>query len=121
MEFSRQEYLSGLLFPFPGDLPHPGIKPRSPALLTDFLSSEPLGKSYIISVEGIKSRSMEPGGALGLRGGSGLKELEGISWRKREPWAWKGYLQAAQLEKERWRGHRGHRKAKAKKTMLKRP
>ena len=33
MEFSRQEYWSGLLpFPSPGDLPNPGIKPRSPAL-----------------------------------------------------------------------------------------
>ena len=30
MEFSRQEYWSGLPFPSPGDLPNPGIKPRSP-------------------------------------------------------------------------------------------
>ena len=29
MEFSRQEYLSGLLFPSPGDLPNSGIKPSS--------------------------------------------------------------------------------------------
>ena len=32
MGFSRQEYWSGLPFPSPGDLPNPGIKPRSPAL-----------------------------------------------------------------------------------------
>ena len=32
MEFSRQEYWSGLPFPSPGDLPNPGIEPRSPAL-----------------------------------------------------------------------------------------
>ena len=32
MEFSRQEYWSGLPFPPPGDLPDPGMKPRSPAL-----------------------------------------------------------------------------------------
>ena len=32
MGFSRQEYWSGLSFPSPGDLPDPGIKPRSPAL-----------------------------------------------------------------------------------------
>ena len=32
MGFSRQEYWSGLPFPFPGDLPDPGIKPGSPAL-----------------------------------------------------------------------------------------
>ena len=35
MEFSRQEYWSGLPFPSPGDLPYPGIKPRSPALQAD--------------------------------------------------------------------------------------
>ena len=29
MEFSRQEYWSGLPFPTPGNLPHPGIKPTS--------------------------------------------------------------------------------------------
>ena len=33
MEFSRQEYWSGLSFPSPGDLPHPGIKPTSLHLL----------------------------------------------------------------------------------------
>ena len=32
MESSRQESLSGLPFPTPGDLPDTGIKPRSPAL-----------------------------------------------------------------------------------------
>ena len=32
MGFSRQEYWSGLPFPSPGDLPDPGIEPRSPAL-----------------------------------------------------------------------------------------
>ena len=30
MGFSRQEYWSELPFPSPGDLPHPGIEPRSP-------------------------------------------------------------------------------------------
>ena len=44
MGFSRQEYWSGLPFPSPGDLPDPGIKPRSPALQTDALTSEPPGK-----------------------------------------------------------------------------
>ena len=32
MEFSRQEYCSGLPFPSPGDVPNPGIEPGSPAL-----------------------------------------------------------------------------------------
>ena len=44
MEFSRQEYCSGLLFPPPGDLPNSGIEPRSPALQADSLPSEPPGK-----------------------------------------------------------------------------
>ena len=43
MEFSRQEHWSGLPCPSPGDLPHPGIKPRSPALHADSLLSEPPG------------------------------------------------------------------------------
>ena len=42
MGFSRQEYWSGLPFPSPGDLPDPGIEPRSPALEADSLPSEPL-------------------------------------------------------------------------------
>ena len=37
MEFPRQEYWSGLPFPFQGDLPNPGIKPTSPALAGGFL------------------------------------------------------------------------------------
>ena len=41
MGFSRQEYWSGLPFPSAGDLPNPGIKPRSPALQADALSCEP--------------------------------------------------------------------------------
>ena len=40
MGFSRQEYWSGLSFPSPGDLPDPGIEPRSPALQADALPSE---------------------------------------------------------------------------------
>ena len=48
MEFSRQEYWSGLTFPSPGDLPDPGIKPGSPVLQADALLSEPPGKSNIL-------------------------------------------------------------------------
>ena len=44
IEFSRQEYWSGLLFLFPGDLLNPEIEPRSPALRADSLPSEPPGK-----------------------------------------------------------------------------
>ena len=42
--FPRQEYWSGLPFPSPGNLPDPGIKPRSSALKAESLLSEPPGK-----------------------------------------------------------------------------
>ena len=47
MGLSRQEYWSGLPFPSPGDLPDPGIEPRSPALQADALTSEPPGKQVL--------------------------------------------------------------------------
>ena len=47
MGFSRREYRSGLPFPSPGDLPDPGIEPRSPVFQADSLPSEPPGKPYI--------------------------------------------------------------------------
>ena len=57
MGFSRQECWSRLPFPSPGDLPDPGIEPRSPALQADTLPSEPPGKppcrnlSFLTSTE----------------------------------------------------------------------
>ena len=47
MGFSRQGYWSGLPFPSPGDLPDPGIEPRSPSLQADALTSEPPGKPLL--------------------------------------------------------------------------
>ena len=44
MEFSRQEYWSGLPFPSPGYLPNPQIEPKSPTLQADSLPSESPGK-----------------------------------------------------------------------------
>ena len=41
MEFSRQEYWSGLPFPSPEDLPNPGIESMSPVLQADSLPAEP--------------------------------------------------------------------------------
>ena len=46
MQFSRPEYWSGLPFPSPGDLPNPGIKPRSRALQADSLPVEPQGEPW---------------------------------------------------------------------------
>ena len=47
MEFSRQEYWSGLPFPSLGDLPDPGIEPGSPALQADSLPPESPGKPLL--------------------------------------------------------------------------
>ena len=44
---SLQEYWSGLPFPSPGDIPDPGIKPRSPALAGSFSTAEPPEKPTI--------------------------------------------------------------------------
>ena len=44
MEFSRQESWNGLPCSFPGDLPDPGIEPRTFTLQADSLLSEPLKK-----------------------------------------------------------------------------
>ena len=45
MGFPRPEYWTGLLFPSPGDLPDPGIKPASSALAGRLFTTEPPGKS----------------------------------------------------------------------------
>ena len=55
MGLSRQEYWSGLPFPSPGDLPDPGIKPRSPAFQADALTSEPPGKLKLQHRKSLKS------------------------------------------------------------------
>ena len=48
--FLRQEYWSGLPFPILGDLPDPGIKPMSPALVGRFFTMEPPGKLRVVSI-----------------------------------------------------------------------
>ena len=50
MEFSRQEYWSGLPFPSPGNLPDPGTEPWSPALQADTLPSEPPRKPVVYNI-----------------------------------------------------------------------
>ena len=47
MGFSSQDCCSGLPFPSPGDLPHPGIEPRSPTPQADSLPSEPAGQKIL--------------------------------------------------------------------------
>ena len=50
MEFSRQEYWSGMPFPSSGNLPDLGIKPVSLMLQTDSLPSESPGKSLNVKI-----------------------------------------------------------------------
>ena len=50
MGFARREYCSGLPFPCPADLSHPGIKPGSPALQADFLPTELQGKPMMCGI-----------------------------------------------------------------------
>jgi len=68
MEFSRQEYWSGLPFPSPGDLPDPGIRHGSPAFQAEYLPPEPPGKhpellGYML---------------LGVYGSGGHGDLQGL-------------------------------------------
>ena len=50
MEFSGPEYWNGQSFPSPGDLPDPGIEPRSPRWQVNSLPAEPQGKPKNIGV-----------------------------------------------------------------------
>ena len=67
MEFSRQEYWSGLPFPIPGDLPNPGIEPTSrasPALaaapFTTAQPGKPLWDHYLSSLGLVSSTIKQP-------------------------------------------------------------
>ena len=84
MGFSRQEYWSGLPFPSPGDLPDPGIKPRSPTLQGDALPSEPPGK---IMLKILRARLQQyvnhehPDVQAGFRKGRGARDqIVNICW-----------------------------------------
>ena len=73
-EIPQQEYWSGLPFPTLGDLPNPGIKPRSPALQADSLPAEPPGKPKNTGVGSLSllqgdlpDPRMEPGSLLHCR------------------------------------------------------
>ena len=67
MEFSRSDYWSGQPFPSPGDLPNPGLKPKSPALQADSLPAEPQGKPKNTEV-----------GSLSLL--QGIFPTQGLNW-----------------------------------------
>ena len=66
LEFSKQEYWSGLPFPSPGDLPDPGIKPGSPVLQRDCLPSNLPGKPQVVLWRlNFNLRAMEDHGGRG--------------------------------------------------------
>ena len=73
MGFSRQEYWNVQSFSSPGDLPDPGIQPRSPALEADSLLSEPPGGPP----NGSKPQMLMEAGSV--RDADGGRECEG-SW-----------------------------------------
>ena len=86
MEFSRSEYWSGQPFPSPGDLPNPGIKPRSSTLEADSLPAEPIiyhviweippNCSLQIDMEALQSKQKCPPRAADQRCGISMIENE---------------------------------------------
>ena len=57
--FSTQEYWSGLPFPSPEDLPHPGIEPGSPVLQVDSLLTETPGKPQTSPIMGLEPTTLQ--------------------------------------------------------------
>ena len=80
MGFSRQEYWSGLPFSSPGNLPDPGIEPRSPALQTDVLSSEPPGNLWQNTKMFYRVDSLEKTMILGRIGGRRKGGRQKMRW-----------------------------------------
>ena len=78
MGFSREELWSGLPYPPPGDLPSPGIEPRSPTLLVGSLQSELPGKS---KNSGVGSLSLLQGIVLTQKSNQGLLHCRQILYQ----------------------------------------
>ena len=66
-EFYRPEYWSLQPFPSPGDLPNPGVEPRSPALRVDSSPAEPQEKPLISTREHFMLSSHGPAEERGQR------------------------------------------------------
>ena len=85
--FSRPEYWSGLPCSPPGDLPNPGIEPRSPTLQADSLPSEPPGKPKNTVVDSLSLLQ----GIFQPRNQTGLSCIAGgffTGWATREAWSY---------------------------------
>ena len=83
MGFSRQEHWSGLPVPSPGNLPNPGIKPRSPTLVADSSPFEPPDKAkwltlILSTVSSFFGMSLCP---------LHHRELEGKSRKSKDTWS----------------------------------
>ena len=78
LELSRPEYWNGLPFPSPGDLPNPGIEPRSPMLQADSLPAEPPGKP---KSTGLGSPSLPQGIFLTQESNRGLLHCRRIPYQ----------------------------------------
>ena len=76
MEFSRPEYWNGYPLLSPGDLPYPGIKPRSPTLRADSLVAEPLQKPKNTGVKPISSLAHIP--KPGIESGSPALQVDSL-------------------------------------------
>ena len=70
MGFSKQEYWSGLPFPSPGDLPDPGIEPRSPALQADSLPTGVGGGGWGCKNKKANRTGWTKSGMIKINGGS---------------------------------------------------
>ena len=67
MEFPSPQYWSGQPFPSPGDLPNPGIEPRSPTLQADSSPAGPPGKhAFVIHAVSIYASFVTTESALSL-------------------------------------------------------
>ena len=75
MEFSRQEYWSGLPFPSLGDLPNPRIKSVSPVLANEFFTTKPLG-SLTDYMQKAKKREVDEHFCVGQSARHVLNELQ---------------------------------------------
>ena len=87
MGFSRQECWSRLPFPSPGDIPDPGIEPKSPALWADALPSEPPRKPTQFPDSAVGIESTCNAGDSGSNLGSGRSTAEGIDCPLQYCWA----------------------------------
>ena len=70
MEFSRQEYWSGLPFPSPGESSQSGIEPRS-SLQADSLPFEPPGKPFMFYFRDVDTGKAREEVERSLEGGPG--------------------------------------------------